>query len=204
MRQVLLVVAVLAGLHHYWTGRTIDPGPGMLAPHEPVQRDLPAHRAFQHEGARLVALADFDVEARVLSAKRYRRDPGAEISPVDLALGWGPMSDSRNLAAIDVTQHGRFYHWNTREPPIPLHEIIRHSANMHIIPADEAMERKLDGVRPGHLVRFRGQLVKAEKGRWRVESSLSRADSGAGACEVVYVTHLEVVDPRTLHRVAGR
>jgi hypothetical protein len=204
MRQLLLVVAVLVGLHHYWTGRAIDPGPGVMAPHEPVQHTLHTKRSFEHKGARLTPLADFELEARVLSKKRYAHDPAADLAPVDLALGWGPMSDSRVLDAIDISQRGRFYLWDTREPPIPIREIIRHSANMHIIPADRTVEDALDRIRPGHVVRLQGQLVKAQKDRWRIESSLTRADSGAGACEVVFVTHLEVSDPRTRHAVARR
>jgi len=196
MRQLLVIIALAVGVHWYWTGRPIDPGPGMIAPNEPVQRDLHVKRHFDFKGFRMTTLAEFDVEARVLSAKRYRHDDNAVLAPIDLALGWGPMSDSENLEAIDISQHGRFYHWSTRNPPIPIQAIGRHSANMHIIPADESVEAALDGIRSGHLVRFSGELVKAERGDgWRWKSSLSRRDAGGGACEVVFVRRIEVIDP---------
>ena len=35
--------------------------------------------------------------ARVLGTERYRFDRASELSLVDLALGWGPMSDTRAL-----------------------------------------------------------------------------------------------------------
>jgi len=119
-----------------------------------------------------------------------------ELSPVDLALGWGPMSDGTVLDAIDIDQYGRFYHWSTSSPPIPLTEIGLHSANMHLIPADASVAAALDEVRRGHVVRFEGELIQAEHPdgfRWR--SSLTRRDAGGGACEVVFVKRLEVVAP---------
>jgi hypothetical protein len=196
VKQLLIILVAAFAVHHYWTGRAIDPGPGEIAPHEPVQLDLHGGREFEFKGYRMTALAEFEVEARVLSARRYRSDANAELSPIDLALGWGPMSASENLAAIDISQSGRFYRWSTHDPPIPMELISRHSANMHIIPADASVEAALAGVRTGHLVRLHGELVKAERGDgWRWKSSLTRRDAGGGACEVVFVRRIEVIDP---------
>lgn len=196
MQQLIVILVVAFGVHHYWTNRPIDPGPGMIAPYEPVQNDLERKRKFEFRGYEMTALADFRIEARVLSAKRYRSDANAELSPLDLALGWGPMSDSTNLEDIDISQSGRFYHWKTRTPKIEITDIGRHSANMHLIPADETVEAAFDGIRTGHLVRFSGELIKAKHpSGWRWKSSLTRRDAGNGACEVVFVHRIEVIDP---------
>jgi hypothetical protein len=59
---------------------------------------------------------------------------------------------------------------------------------MHMIPADENVGRALAAVRPGQMVRLQGWLVEARRGDgWTWRSSLTREDSGHGACEVVYV-----------------
>ena len=72
-----------------------------------------------------------------------------------------------------------------------MNEIISHSANMHMIPANEKVKQVLLGVRPGELVSFGGYLVRVEKpGGWTWKTSLTRTDSGAGACEVVWVEDL--------------
>jgi len=194
--QILLVLVAAIGLHLYWSGRPVDPGPGRVAPREPIQLELRPRHGFAFKGYRLTALAEFDVEARVLSAKRYRYDDSAELSPVDLALGWGPMSDGAVLADIDISQRGRFYNWKTSSPPIPITAIGRNSANMHLIPADAAVAAALDDVRTGHVVRFSGELVKAEhENGFRWKSSLTRRDAGGGACELVFVRRFEVVAP---------
>lgn len=183
----ILLVILFAG--YWWLGgRPIDRPPGVLAPDEPLQQNLTEGPAFELPGHHLKALARFSLDARVLGAERYRYDRAAKISPVDLALGWGPMSSNAVLDGIDFDQYGRFYFWETEEPMIDLSEITRHSANMHMIPADDAVRDVLLDARPGNLIELEGYLVevKGDDGfRWR--SSMVRGDSGGGACEVIYV-----------------
>jgi hypothetical protein len=112
---------------------------------------------------------------------------------VDLALGWGPMSDESALERIDISQSGRFYFWHVKEFPIPRRDIEIHSANMHMIPATAEVERRLLRVRPGQVVALTGYLVEVRGSdgfRWR--SSLTREDTGNGACELVWVEKLDV------------
>ena len=59
---------------------------------------------------------------------------------------------------------------------------------MHLIPADDTVARDLARVREGQIVDLRGRLVEARRvDGWRWRSSLTREDSGAGACELVFV-----------------
>lgn len=189
--MVRFVLAILAALlvGHWWlSSRPIERPPGVLAPEAPLQEDLENGPSFELEGHRLRALARFSLTARVLGAERYRYDRGAVLSPVDLALGWGPMSANVVLDRIEVDQYGRFYFWQTDEPVIDLNEIAIHSANMHMIPADDAVRDVLLDARVGNLVELEGYLVDVtgdDGFRWT--SSLRRTDDGGGACEVVYV-----------------
>jgi hypothetical protein len=69
---------------------------------------------------------------------------------------------------------------------------LHSAANMHLIPATGTLEDELKRVRPGNVVRLQGQLVSAlgpNNFTWR--SSLTRADSGDGACELFYVEAIE-------------
>ena len=64
---------------------------------------------------------------------------------------------------------------------------------MHMIPADDSVARALKRVRVGDVVTLDGYLVEADKpGGWRWRSSLTRDDTGDGACEVVYVKDLAI------------
>ena len=139
----------------------------------------------------ITPLAEFQIKARVLSRENYWLGREADLSPVDFALGWGRMANPDITDNITISQRNRWYYWKTDKYPIPRAEIENSSANMHMIPANEVIADKLKQVKEGDHVSITGKLVRidAEDG-WRWVSSLSRADTGDGACEVVYVTSI--------------
>ncbi|MDB5988122.1 MAG: hypothetical protein JWR16_3175 [Nevskia sp.] len=129
----------------------------------------------------------------MLSRADYRLDRMAWLIPTDLALGWGRMSDSAVLQTLEIEQSGRYYFWHTAGFAIPREEIETHSANMHMIPANAAAARALGRVRTGNLVTLSGALVEVRsKAGWSIRSSLTRDDTGPGACEVVWLQALDL------------
>jgi hypothetical protein len=98
------------------------------------------------------------------------------------------MSDEAVLKQIDISQSNRFMNWRVEQFPIPQRELETSAANMHLIPADKNIERQLDKMRVGQVVHLRGRLVRADApDGWHWISSLSREDTGAGACELFWV-----------------
>jgi hypothetical protein len=199
MKRLAAVAALLAVLLLWrWGGPSAsDPGPGVRAADPPQQYALADASPFEHGAYRITPLAGFGLRARVLGREDYRFDAEAGLSPTDLALGWGRMSDSAVLAGLAIRQSGRFYHyrWGSDGPPIPAAEIVRSSANMHLVPADAGVAAMLGRVRRGDIVVLEGQLIEARRSDgWRWRSSLSREDSGHGACELVWVTAL-LIEP---------
>ncbi len=171
------------------------PPPRVLAGDPPLQSGVPATLSpFRLAAAELRPLAGFSIDARVLSREDYGFGREAALSPTDLVLGWGRMRDDTVLSRLDISQSGRWYQYRWRgEPPLPVAEIVRSSANMHMIPADATAAAALSRVRAGERVRIDGWLVEAvAPDGWRWRSSLSRDDSGGGACEVVYVCSLTI------------
>ena len=172
----------------------VELGPGVMAAEDPLQHDLDSAAPFDLKGYRITPLADFRIRAKVLSREDYSMDDGAKLSPIDLALGWGRMSDEEVLAHIDISQSGRWYRWRSSSLPIPQREISSHSANMHLVPADELVEDDLDAIREGQIVELSGQLIRADgENGWHWVSSLTRQDTGARACELVYVKRARIV-----------
>jgi hypothetical protein len=161
----------------------------VLAAEVPRQEELGDAVSLPRKGgAAFRPLARFSVSARVLGRADYRWDEMASVVPVDLALGWGRMSDSAVLEKVDISQSSRFYFWHVDQFPIPEREIIESSANMHLIAADATVARAIGRTRVGDVVSFDGYLVEID---WpngaKAVSSLTRSDSGAGACEIVWV-----------------
>jgi len=192
--RLLFVFLIGFGAYHYVTQREVEHGPGVLVAEEPYQGSA-GSAAEQAVGAfQLTPLAIFSIRARVLATTDYYFGREAELSPIDLVLGWGRMSDENVLKDISITQGGRFYYWRVNTFPIPREEIQTHSANMHMIPADAGVRKALQSIRVGNVVRLHGYLVEAKAADgWRWKSSLTREDTGSGACELVLVQSVEVL-----------
>lgn len=190
MWQKLLLAALIGyGAWHWWQTRAVKHGPGEVAPAEPMQIETDDARAFAYKRFRITPLADFRLEARVLGTERYSLGPESELAPIDVAFGWGPMSDNTVIDKLRISQGNRFYmYFWEGEPPIPLNQIVSHSANMHMIPSSPEIEQRLERLRKGSVVALKGKLVQVDSDdNWHWRSSLSRTDSGAGACELVWV-----------------
>lgn len=196
MRKILFAAAVLLvllGVLKHCQHCAVHPAPGVLAAEAPVQVDLDHGAQLQQGDTTLATRAHFAITARVLSRKEYSGGADGELVPLDLAMGWGRMSDSTVLAKIEISQSGRFYYWHVNEFPIPRREIETSSANMHMIPADADVKRQLEQVRTGQVVHLEGFLVDASRpGGWHWNTSMTRNDTGAGACELIYVERVDI------------
>lgn len=196
LKTVIIAVAFACVLGYmilnWWSGRPVSHGPGQVAPDVPEQSETVAGH-FESGDYNIIPLANFSIEARVLSVKRYHVGREADLSKVDLALGWGPMSDEAVLEKLKIKQSNRFYFWSTKKFPIPRAQIETNSANMHMIPADKTLQKQLDRVRIGDVIFLTGYLVevRADDG-WHWKSSLTRNDTGNGACEVIWVESLDI------------
>jgi hypothetical protein len=186
--RLIFIALIGLGAYQYFGYRAVVHGPGVLAAEDPQQTAVNVAEPQTINGYQITPLADFNIKARVLASSNYHLGREAELSPVDLALGWGRMSDEAVLKQIDIRQSNRFYYWHVDAFPIPREEIESHSANMHMIPADARIEKILKSARVGQLVQLRGYLVEAKSADgWRWQSSLTRHDSGNGACELLLV-----------------
>jgi hypothetical protein len=138
---IVLLIAVLWKAWGQWEHRAIHPADGVIAPDEPLQTDANGAPVIVLGRWTLAPRATYDITARILSREDYRFDPISGLAPLDLALGWGPMSDNRVLQALKVSQGARFYSWRpvTESLPIDLREVARYSANTHVIPANAAV-----------------------------------------------------------------
>lgn len=189
----LCIALVLYGGYQMYAQRQVHHGPGVQVANEPVQSGTGA-KAFAHQNYVIEPLADFSIQARVLSREDYSVGREAELSPLDLALGWGAMSDDQVLQQLTISQGNRFYFWRYQNPPpVPPAQIIVESANMHLIPASAEVAAEMKNAKRGDIVAFDGYLVEAKsQDGWRWKSSLTRTDTGNGACEVVWVKKFSI------------
>ncbi len=188
---IAFLVVVYAGVS-WWKSHPVVHSDQVIATEVPEQAKTKAD-AFDFKDHRIIPLADFDITARVLSKKKYFFGRESDLAPIDLALGWGKMSDEVVLDKIKIRQSNRFYFWTVKQFPIPRKQIEIHSANMHLIPSDKTVLNQIKAVQGGDIVRFSGHLVEIiGSDGWRWKSSLSRKDTGRGACELVFVNEFEI------------
>lgn len=197
MKKIIFTstILILAFAYFFWPEKIISYPSGQTAPDQPIQQNLSFNKEWQKDEFNFKALADYKIKARVLSRNNFSIGRESKISPVDLALGWGPMSDQDIIDKIDITQSNRWYHWKTETYPLSNREISLNSANVHIIPKDDLIEDKLNEVYKGSLIEMQGYLVEVTMDDgWHWRSSIRRDDTSGGSCELFWVEELTILD----------
>ena len=190
---ILIACAAFLLLAVFWDGPETRTSPGVLVPYEPEQDAIDTRHQWQFKDGQVTALANFRVRARVLLTEHYWWGRDAGVSPVDLTLGWRLMSNQEVLDGLRLYSMRRAYAWTPRNDRLPAsaEDINTHSANMHMVPSTRELAARLRAIIRGDLIDIRGFLIEikfSDGGTWR--SSLTRTDTGNGACELVWVNEL--------------
>ena len=193
-RWLFIVVVIFIGWRYCSPDTIHYAAPDEVIDKAPVKAEVADLLPIPFDDYAIQPMAEFTLEARVLAREDYWLGREADLSPTDLVLGWGEMADPQVVKQINIRQSGRWYFWQVESFPIPRRNIETQSANMHLIPANDEVARTLKQIRPGQLVTLQGYLVNvnADDG-WRWRSSLTREDTGANACELIYVKQLKII-----------
>jgi hypothetical protein len=167
---------------------------------DPVQTAVSKDEAVIHWETKsykweLTPRAQFQVTGRVLSRQLYTNDWQAEIAPLDLALGWGELSDVDTDKWVRWGQSGRWYYYRwPKDAPFSEKYLQSHSTNIHIVPATDSLETALLKIQEDDKIILEGKLIDVEAAntmsRWQNKTSLTRTDTGSGACEILLVERL--------------
>lgn len=196
MKKLIILALLFFGWkHYYYIESAPEVGPGVLAGGTPYQSESDRGQ-FRIGEYTYYPRASFEVDGRVLAASRYYGDQKARVSPMDVVLGWGPMSDEAVYNVLDISQSNRSYSWDRDNPPISNSEIALNSSNMHLIPANNAIKEKLRKIKIGDILVIRGYLVDVKSASgWRIKTSVSRTDEGDNSSELVYAHDIEIINP---------
>ncbi len=135
----------------------------------------------------------FNLNARVIVTNRHTTDQMSDFSPIDVGVAWGPLGEEGKLDLSKFYQKERFLYWKGQKiDDVPYWDVRKHIGHLHVIPADDYVLQELYALQPNDLISFRGHLVRVDnnEGRGIWVSSRSRTDTGAQACEIVYITDL--------------
>ena len=157
----------------------------------PITLELKGYRVM------LTPRADYHITGYAVDLARDSDSRWEFAMPMAIGLAWGPAADPAVLARLTFRLTDSLgglswrYEMAPGAPPMP--DLNSHISNNHLIPASNDVKRALGKIRVGDLVTLRGKLVDLEihqgegpKLMWE-NTSLTRTDTGDGACEVIWV-----------------
>ena len=155
-----------------------------------ISKGLPPVVAHQS----IEVLQPFEGDFRILGSKIYHDDAQAKFSPIDYAVSWGMFAEPEIARTISVNQYDRYLNWKMPQVPVPVEQAMQMVSNMHIVPANPEIARKIKQVKRGDLVRLQGELVEIKDQDLVWRSSLTPTDIGDGACEVFRVSSIQWIE----------
>jgi len=168
---------------------------------DPIQAsyksDEPIIREIKDGHFTMTPVAEYKISGMVVGKETYSTGWDGEISPVDLAIVWGKLAESEYDRYISYRQSNRWYFYQYKEgSPFDNSFVISHSANNHIIPANENIHEAVKTIGGKDVVVLEGFLVNI-KGTYKGQpvtwnTSLSRKDTGNGSCELFYVSKVRI------------
>ncbi len=168
----------------------------------PVQTMLPYKLVLTVNGFTVKEVASFVITGRILNTDHCWVTPASDLSSTDLALGWDFMADKRVIRQISFVQARRFLYLNPPETLyryFPNKQIVDNKQffssfdNIHTIPANDGIRNILKSLHRNQIVTLKGALVYvSHPGLMDWNSSLSREDTGDGACEIMYVENVQI------------
>jgi hypothetical protein len=152
----------------------------------------------------ITPVATYRIAGEVMSKRKYTRSWGAEIMPFDLALVWGMLTYPHVQKQLSIKHDSTRMAWfrmKGDDPPVDFEYAMSHGSNNHIIPANENIREIIENrvkihdrvVLDGYLVNVEGRNKEQQIS---LKSSLSRTDADRGACEIIYVTGIQVEKKR--------
>jgi hypothetical protein len=201
-RLALAALLLVAGCRD-WRSR-VDPALAAAEPEQVLLSDEPPI-SFEAKGHQvtLTPRAAYRITGYAVDTSRALLDEWDFVLPMDVALAWGPVADPEVLRHMKFHLSGRYVSWWYEGGAAgPGQAAIQaHLANHHLVPASDEVAREMKRIRTGDRVTLRGKLVdvtiRDRSGRTAFQSrtSLSRDDTGSGACEQMWVEAVEVDRP---------
>jgi len=189
-----LVICVLIGLSVMaWSEIPIKRGPGITAETGPEIQRLVNEEEITFDGNTFTPFKKIQATVRVIEKDRYFFDGMSKFSPYDVLVGWGQVSDQKNLDYIRFDLKNRDYSFKKTRLPLKADIIKSHTELWHLVSSTEEIESSLFSLRDGHVITLEGFIVDViTKGglTWNSVSSPSQITKNGNKHEIIWVTSL--------------
>ena len=217
LNSLLLLTGLLFGLA--WHRQERLPQPQDLRPElfqAPLQtplEDLPFQFSYRNHDYEVKTFADYELWGVIVSHNNISGvgdiyHDADSLDTKDICVLWGGNTARDDYLRVSFSSGAWTCYY---EYPAGVTFNASEVSNNHLITDSPVIRKQIDGLRRGDQVHLRGRLVGYRDRLWGNfwrNSSLTRADSGNGACEVVFVDDIEVLKPanpqwRAAFRISG-
>ena len=177
---------------------------------EPIQIAVDGSDNGEYKGRKIqITYKDYyDISGIVTSVHDYWGfDDYATLVPRDVCMAWGDLAKVYLAGDASFYQNNRSCYGKASNDDLDPSETfsyrtsfgqirtsISSMSNNHLIPSTPEIRSQIFGLRAGEKVRIAGYLVNVHYGDIQLDSSTTREDSGNGACEIIYVTHVNKIN----------
>lgn len=150
-----------------------------------------------YQKATMRFLARYRIKGLVVAIQQ-NQDRASWMSAADVGIAWGKMADPEVDRFMNYSQRGRFlYSYPKPGLPVSGKYMQLHTSHNHILTVSNSMLNVVKNLAPGDKIVFDGYLVQLKGtglrgGKFNWMSSLRRTDTGAGACETMYIEKIWV------------
>ena len=145
-------------------------------------------------------LHDYALEGMVVSVRHHDGDRmlhqlwNDHLNVADLCVVWGSNTDVSRLREFEFWSGQFTCFFRTRNEDAWGRFRPDQMSNNHLITADGSLREAIDDVRIGDQVRLRGHLAQySTAAGFKRGTSITRDDTGNGACETIYITDFQVM-----------
>ena len=191
MKAFLILFSIIFSWFVFFRDKVVTLEPGIKAPEPPQQLTVRAAHPQKFDKFNVTPTANFNITAKILSKRHYKQGGFSQLSPIDIVVGWGKMSDEAVIDKLKIKQSNRLFWIKGEKLPISEKEAQTHSANIHIIPKTSKILNRVNKIKQGEIVTISGKLVNvssSDGSNW--VSSLSRSDWGARSAEILLVENI--------------
>ncbi len=124
---------------------------------------------------------------------RMHRRAGDHLNMLDVCVIWGDNVNNQRLDKIDFWNGIFTCNVKTRDTAAWQAFDMTQLSNNHLISDRDDIREAVSGIRVGDQIRVRGLLARYESPGGERGTSVTRTDTGDGACETIYVEEFSVV-----------
>lgn len=138
----------------------------------------------------------YSIRGRVVETRKYMPTTiiGA-LAPIDIGMVWDKYTKDEYLSHIKFINYGDRFLWyriSSEDYNDDFKDLDKSFSNNHLVPSNKKVLKQLKLIKEGDYIELEGYLIDAAIKKhgveWHLNSSITRDDTGDGACETIYVT----------------